>query len=408
MDSDVNVTQMTVILTSSIGNSTSNVTTIGHSKAAHSYSLTPLTQMQVILYILMAVVGVVGNTLTITVLLKPEYRKRRSSIMLMNLAVCDVIIAALCIPLDIGYFINGKWIYGENLCYVISPFQTSMPIVSSWTFMFMMLERNSLFTKSMRRQMRRKSIRILAAITWIIPVALVIPYGIRLQFSTEKGVDTCNEKWESEIGRKLYTVLLSVCEFLVPMLMITCFVIRISVNLSRQSRQLKKNSLGLNLAKRKSRLRQNKNITLTFIVMVTLYAALKLPNNVFWQWYEFGDGGTEEQKNLIWTFVSLAAYSTSMVNPLVLAAMSNEFRKEFICILRCQACFSSEAICLMFRRTNSDSTDVVTSPPNSPNPAYKIVQIDMNDLGKSNAESSIFPGGKDLSHNRLLLSKDCS
>ena len=344
-------------------------------------SLSALAKMQIILYILMAFAGAIGNSLTIAVLFKAKFRKRKSSILLLNLAVCDAIIATLCIPLDVAYFINGRWIYGKVLCYIISPFQTSMPIVSSWSFMYMMIERNSLFTKHVRGQMRRKSVRLLAMSTWIVPIALVIPYGIQLQFSDDKGVAKCYEEWENKVGRKLYTVVLSVSEFLIPMLIVICLVIRICINLGKQSRNLKENSLGLNQERRKSRLRQNKNMTVMFIVMVTLYAVLKLPNNIFWQWNEFGSSADEEKKHLIWTFVSLAAYSTSMVNPIVLAAMSKEFRQEFIYILRCQVFSCIQKLCIVFRSTSNGVVET-TIPESSSgllgNP-YKSVGVEMND-----------------------------
>ena len=351
-----------------------------HSQQDGSGSLSSLTKMQIILYILMAIAGAFGNTLTIAVLLKGKFRKRKSSILLLNLAVCDAIIATLCIPLDVGYFINNKWIYGEELCYVISPFQTSMPIVSSWSFMYMMLERNSLFSKSVRRQMRRKTVRLLALSTWIVPIALVIPYGIQLQFSNDKGVISCQEEWDNKIGRKLYTVALSVCEFLIPMLIITGFVIRICINLAKQSKNLKRNSLGLNQERRKLRLKQNKNITIMFIVMVSLYSVLKLPNNIFWQWNEFGGSNDKDKKDLIWTFVSLAAYSTSMVNPMVLAAMSKEFREEFIYILRCQVFSGIQAVCIVFRASRRGSA-VAETPQGPLTNHYKVVNVEMRDLG---------------------------
>ena len=384
MEATINASMQSIWTGTSLITLTPFTTGSVHRQQDSNGSLSALAKMQVILYILMAIAGAFGNTLTIAVLLKGKFRKRKSSILLLNLAVCDAIIATLCIPLDVGYFINGKWIYGKELCYVISPFQTSMPIVSSWSFMYMMLERNSLFTKSVRRQMRRKTVRLLALSTWIVPVALVIPYGIQLQFSNDKGLISCQEEWDSKIGRKLYTVALSVCEFLIPMIIITGFVIRICINLAKQSKNLKKNSLGLNQEKRKLRLKQNKNITIMFIVMVTLYAVLKLPNNIFWQWNEFGGSNDKDKKHLIWTFVSLAAYSTSMVNPMVLAAMSKEFREEFIYILRCQVFSGIQAVCIVFRTSRRGSTAAESSQASLTN-HYKVVSIEMNDLGTMNS-----------------------
>eukprot|EP00794_Sanderia_malayensis_P016308 gene16308-17951_t len=338
----INTTVLQVIVNTTKA-STSTITNNTGSDEESKSSILQLTQMQIALYIVMAILGTLGNTLTITVLLKPKYRKRKSSILLLNLAICDTLIAALCIPLDVVYFVHSRWMFGKQMCYVIPPFQTSMPIVSSWTFMFMMLERNSIFVKSIKGQMRKRSIRILAMTTWIVSAALVIPYGTRLVPKETRGKITCDEEWTDKLGRQMYTVILSVTEFLVPMIVIVVFVIRICLNLAKQSNQLKKNALGLNEAKRHSRLRQNRNITKMFIVMIAVYASLKLPNNIFWQFSEFGGSMNPKKKNLIWVFVALAAYSTSMVNPMVLAAMSSELRKEFLNVLKCKSCWNTKS-----------------------------------------------------------------
>ena len=304
-----------------------------------SSSFGSLQVTQITLLVVISVIGTFGNTLTIFTLLKKKNRVKSSSIILLDLAVCDFLISAVCIPVDLGQLFTGQWIYGTLSCKLIYPFQTALPIVSSWTLLFMFFERYLIFSKQINAILRSNTIRVLAVTTWFLALVLVIPYSLHLHARVEDHVILCEEQWRKSLDRKVYTVVLSTFEFVLPMNIVLFFVIKINKWLKEERQTFQKNNFSVNKRTRRRRLKTNKKIMITFIVMVIVYAFLKLPNNIFWQVVEFGTLGSSLYFTTIWAFVGLCSYSTSVTNPIVLVIMSSEFRADFKSLLLCK-CFT--------------------------------------------------------------------
>ena len=301
-----------------------------------SSSVGSLQVTQITLLLVISVTGTFGNTLTIFTLLKKKNRVKSSSIILLDLAVCDFLISAVCVPIDLGQIFTGKWIYGTLSCKLIYPFQTALPIVSSWTLSFMFFERYLIFSKQINAILRSNTIRVLAVTTWFLALVLVIPYSLHLHARVEGDLTLCEEQWRKSLNRKVYTVVLSIFEFVLPMNIALFFVIKINRWLKEERQTFQKNNFGVNKRTRHRRLKTNKKITITFIVMVIVYAFLKLPNNIFWQVVEFGTLGLSSYFTTIWAFVGLCSYSTSVANPIVLVVMSSEVRADFKSMLLCK------------------------------------------------------------------------
>ena len=313
----VNTTQSSLAPTSA--------TTIPLNKS--SSVMNNLVHLQLVLMITIGFIGSLGNSLVLLVLTKRKHRTRTSSILLLNLAVCDTLVSALCIPLDITLLTMGRWVFGSHLCQVIYPFQTSLPIVSSYTLMFMLLERNMIFSSHFRSRMRPTTVKLLAFATWLLPAAMVTPYALKLHVNGTRD-ESCVETWSNDLYRKIYTVSLSVVEYLIPIVLIMCFVIRIIQFLRRERNMVKRGLLGLGRRLSKRRIKSQRRLAVIFIVMVVTYASLKLPNNVFWQWLEFGGGGESQKIKVVHLFVGLCAYATCATNPFILIIMSSEFRTD--------------------------------------------------------------------------------
>ena len=303
--------------------------------------------LQLVLMITIGLIGSLGNSLVLLVLTKRKHRTRTSSVLLLNLAVCDTLVSALCIPLDITLLTIGRWVFGSALCKVIYPFQTSLPIVSSYTLMFMLLERNMIFSSHIRSRLRSTTVKLLAFVTWLLPAAMVTPYALKLHVNGARDKENCIETWSNDIYRKIYTVSLSVVEYLIPIVLIMCFVIRIIRFLRRERNMVERGLLGLGRRLSKRRIKSQRRLAVIFIVMVTTYASLKLPNNIFWQWLEFGGGSESQNIQVVRIFVGLCAYATCATNPFILILMSSEFRADLHNML---------CLCKNHREWNCDSS----------------------------------------------------
>ena len=291
-------------------------------------AMSNLIKLQLALMISIGLIGFFGNSLVLSLLTKRKHRSKTSSVLLLNLAVCDTLVSSLCIPLDVTSLVVKHWVFGPALCRVIYPFQTSLPIVSSYTLMFMLLERNMIFSNHIRSKLRSKTVKFLAMLTWALSTSMVIPYGLKLHVVGSGDQVTCEEAWSNDSYRKIYTVSLSVVEYLIPILFIVYFVVRIISYLRKEQTLVKQGLLGLGRRSSRRRIRSQRRLAVIFMVMVITYASLKLPNNVFWQWLEFGDSGFTENMRVVHVFVGLCAYSTCATNPFILILMSSEFRKD--------------------------------------------------------------------------------
>eukprot|EP00112_Aurelia_sp_Birch-Aquarium-sp1_P002035 Seg1221.13 transcript_id=Seg1221.13/GoldUCD/mRNA.D3Y31 product="Neuropeptide Y receptor type 4" protein_id=Seg1221.13/GoldUCD/D3Y31 len=292
-------------------------------------TLNTLSRIQLMLLILIALIGAVGNILVLLVLTSRKHRSKTSTILVMNLAVCDTLVTLVCIPLDTVSLALQRWVFGNALCRVIYPFQTSLPIVSSYTLLFMMLERNMLFSNRILSILRSSTIKGLVSVTWLLPFLVVLPYAVNLHVTGSGLSASCSERWnEKSIYRKAYTVALSLIEYLIPMLVIVLFVWNIVGHLCHEQRLAKRGTLGLGRRTSMRRIRMQRRLSIIFIVMVVTYAVLKLPNNIFWQLVEFGDGIVNDHFAVVHVFVGLCAYSTCATNPFILLSMSSEFRKD--------------------------------------------------------------------------------
>ncbi len=298
-------------------------------------SLSLLSLIQLVLMLCILAVGTVSNILVLIALTKRNNRRKTSNILLFNLAVCDTLVSAVCISLDVTELVHQSWVFGRLLCSVIYPFQTSMPIVSSYTMMFMLFERNLLFSKRIRSTLQAKTIKVFACATWAIALIVVFPYALHLYVDDSGKHCACVEAWSKDIHRKTYTVALSLIEYVIPMFVIVMLMVKIYGYLQRERQVVKNGTLGLERRVSVRRIKRNKRLTIIFLVMVSAYGILKLPNNAFWQWVEFGNGGTSKHFAKIRLFVGLCAYSTCAANPFILLSMSSEMRKDVRRLIAC-------------------------------------------------------------------------
>lgn len=319
-------------------------------------SLDAMALTQLVLMLTISVIGTVSNALVLMILTRRKNRRKTSNILLLNLAVCDIFVSALCIPLDITDLVLQTWVFGKLLCPVIYPSQTALVVVSSYTMLFMLFERNLLFSKRIRPTLRSKTIKILASITWIISFVVVLPYALQLRVGhNEGGSLSCAENWPAGLSSRAYTITLSLVEYVVPMFFIVFLMVKICGYLRRERLVVRRGTLGLERQTSLRRIRNNKRLTITFIVMVTSYAILKLPNNAFWQWVEFGSNDPSEYSE-IHLFVGLCAYSTCATNPFILLSMSSDMKKDVkkLSTLRCASRNGSP------RQRRSENTDTTT------------------------------------------------
>uniref|UniRef100_A0A8C9FAV8 G-protein coupled receptors family 1 profile domain-containing protein n=1 Tax=Pavo cristatus TaxID=9049 RepID=A0A8C9FAV8_PAVCR len=196
----------------------------------------PITISLTAMYLVSFVVGFVGNIMVLT-------RKRRSQVsslsatrsLLINLAVCDLMVVCVCMPITVGNLIYKAWVYGDFLCRAV-PFIQAVSVSAS-VLSLTVISVNRYY--SVHNPLNARSFftqkRILSAIlvVWLLSSGICMPL-IFMNRRDEIGVveglplvfSICREIWPQERLKQAYNFLLFCALYCLPVLfnMVICFL----------------------------------------------------------------------------------------------------------------------------------------------------------------------------------------
>lgn len=165
----------------------------------------PSTIALTVMYCLSFIVGFVGNLMSLRVLTNRRSRRlagvSATRSLLVNLAVCDLAVVCVCMPITLGTQIYAAWVYGDLLCRAV-PF-TQAVSVSASVLTLTVISVNRYF--SVRSPLRARSMftrrRILAtvAVVWMVSLIMCAPIAVmnqrqEISFGTF-AILVCKEEW---------------------------------------------------------------------------------------------------------------------------------------------------------------------------------------------------------------------
>lgn len=165
----------------------------------------PSTIALTIMYSISFILGFVGNLMSLRVLTNRRSRRLASVSatrnLLVNLAVCDLAVVCVCMPITLGNQIYTTWVYGDLLCRAV-PF-TQAVSVSASVLTLTVISVNRYY--SVRSPLRARSMftrrRILAtvAVVWMVSSIMCAPIAVmnrrrEISFGTF-AILVCREEW---------------------------------------------------------------------------------------------------------------------------------------------------------------------------------------------------------------------
>lgn len=165
----------------------------------------PCTIALTIMYCLSFILGFVGNLMSLRVLTNRRSRRlagvSATRSLLVNLAVCDLAVVCVCMPITLGSRIYTAWVYGDLLCRAV-PF-TQAVSVSASVLTLTVISVNRYY--SVRSPLRARSMftrrRILAtvAVVWTVSSIMCAPIAVvnrRQEISLGTfALLVCQEEW---------------------------------------------------------------------------------------------------------------------------------------------------------------------------------------------------------------------
>ena len=176
------------------------------------YMASPWTIIEVMCLFCVFIGAFFGNTMLFYIVLKNRNLQTKGNVFILNLAIADLLVAFVNLPVTIVTVIAEDWILGRTVC-LISGFITLLTFVASCMALSMIsINRYHAivhWTSYENTYTRRKCV-LYVCITWGITIALSVPpfFGWA-EFSYDPGQSYCFAEWTVS---KSYTIfMISAC-----------------------------------------------------------------------------------------------------------------------------------------------------------------------------------------------------
>ncbi|KAJ3642382.1 hypothetical protein Zmor_025176 [Zophobas morio] len=297
---------------------------------------------QTILFAVVCLVGLVGNTLVIYVVIRFSKMQTVTNMYIVNLAIADECFL-IGIPFLIVTMLNEQWIFGNAACkaYMIS---TSINQFTSSIFLCIMsADRYIAVCHPISSPKWRTPLisRIVSVLAWTCSILLMTPI-IEHATETEQrpGTKSCIIEWTSNetmsenstsalSGATIFTTYTFVFSFAIPLFLILVFYCLVIQKLKTVGPKNKS----------KEKKRSHRKVTNLVLTVVAVYVFCWLP---YWitQIAMVHTVNPLNQSPFVVTLHLMASclcYSNSAMNPILYAFLSDNFKKSFLKACTCAA-----------------------------------------------------------------------
>lgn len=281
----------------------------------------PIYYTRLSCYVIIFIVGVIGNTLVCLVVCRQRKMKNVTNYFIFNLAVSDLSVLLICIPFDFGEIVTETFPYGAFMCRLIYPLQTLATTASVGTLVAISLNRFMAVVYPLRPQLTTRDAKKVIGVIWLFALALVSPYIAVLELDKK---NECIETFEDKgLKAGAYTISIFLLQYVVPLSVIGLSYIRIGRDLRRDRGSYSNDAL------QRDQEREAHKVMKILTVVVIVFALLMLPNHIVFLWFDFGDGASNKNKDGILALCQICVYANSASNPLIYSAVNEQFREGF-------------------------------------------------------------------------------
>uniref|UniRef100_A0A8D2JBJ0 G-protein coupled receptors family 1 profile domain-containing protein n=1 Tax=Varanus komodoensis TaxID=61221 RepID=A0A8D2JBJ0_VARKO len=304
----------------------------------------PATICLALMYLVSFVVGIVGNVMSLRMLTRKRGHRMPSpsatKSLLINLAICDLMVVCVCMPITVGNLIYKAWVYGDLLCRTV-PFIQAMAVSAS-VLSLTVISLNRYYSVhnplNARSFFTRRKILSTILVVWIFSSGICMPL-IFMNKRDEIGVvpglplvfPICREVWPREKVKQAYSFLLFCALYCLPVLfnmVICCLTVH---RLWSPTRPLRVGG-ALNQALPASRLKVRKKVAQMVVALVLLFALSWLPIYTMDIWIEFNSPKSlQDATPSPWIlqlrpFAQWLSLTNSSLNPICYCFVGNLYR----------------------------------------------------------------------------------
>ncbi|XP_042357519.1 prokineticin receptor 1b [Plectropomus leopardus] len=284
----------------------------------------------VVLVCIMLVCGF-GNFIFIATLTRYKKLRNLTNLLIANLAISDFIVAVVCCPFLVDYYVVKQlsWDHGLVLCASVNYLRTVSLYVSTNALLAIAIDRYMAIVHPLRPRMKYQTAYCLIMGVWIVPILISIPsayFASETMYPHGGATPTthkvfCAQIWpvDQQIYYRSYFLFVFAVEFVGPVIAMAMCYTRISCELWF------KNVPGFQTEQIRKRLRCRRKTVMVLIGILTAYILCWAPYYGFTILRDFHPTLISRQKNSLVAFyiIECIAMSNSMINTFCFVSVKN-------------------------------------------------------------------------------------
>ena len=333
-------------------------------------------------FTLMIVFGALGNGLVCVVVIKNAHMRTPRNIFIINLAISDLTLCLFTQPLNLYRLLNTQWHLGAFMCKFSAMLQGTNVFVSTISITAIALDRFQVIVYPTKDSMKKIGGAAALITIWVISFLMSSPlliFSVYIELQPLQEIDyyqyRCVEDLTLRAEKAAYSVASMVVQYILPIITVTIAHARICNKLKYRmgNRRIPRSSGAENGAHgsrnsdgRTARKRRT-NILLAMIAIV--FVLSWMPLNICNILVEFLFSVFRSENidiNLVFVICHILVLSSACTNPVLYGWLNENFRKEFLNVLRwCNICNkfyqSLRSLACCRRRTHQSVPTIILS-----------------------------------------------
>jgi len=278
---------MTTMMTSSMTSDNSTTST----QPSDDYFSFFLYEVAVpILYGIVTVLGVIGNSLVIYVIVSKERMRTVTNFLLLNLAIADLSFVVVIPPSTAYVFAANRWPFGDVACRLMHYLVNVTAYVTVYTLVLISVIRYMTIVHTTTTARYRTGGRVVTMIVaiWVLMLAVNTPVLVKYQAELDEmsGVSVCAISSDLAAGQ-LYATFFAFA-YLVPLTVIAVFSVGILRHIMRHKAPMTSSATSTSVVscnsmggrKRSRSVDKKRQAGRTLVLVVVMFAALWLPIHI--------------------------------------------------------------------------------------------------------------------------------
>ncbi|KAH6938565.1 hypothetical protein HPB50_010578 [Hyalomma asiaticum] len=284
--------------------------------------------VMVVLLLAIIVLAVLGNAMVVLTVLRHRGMRTRTNMFIVNLAIADILVALMDMPVSMATLLRGDWVVGLAFCQFNGFTMALLLMCSIHTLMYMSIHKYLSITRpfSYRREGYRKVAAFLVA-AWLWPFFCAItPFLGLTEIVYKRGASQCGPAYPRDLKMYSHSALITITNYFIPLgVMAFCYVNIFRVIAGHMARV--KIHMGLHKS-----VVQQKRINITLFLVLICFLLCWTPYMIY-TFYVNSRGSKTHVPYILNPVGYWFGYMNSACNPVIYAFRSRSFKRGYKKIL---------------------------------------------------------------------------